>query len=81
MREVEVLGAAGEVRHHLADGGQPLVLHEVDADVEGDEVAVLVGVHAGRQLLEELGPQPRAGQVDLLKHEIFFVTFGNKIQY
>ena len=73
MREVEVLGAAGEVRDHLADGGQPLVLHEVDADVEGDEVAVLVRVHAGRQLLEELGPQPRAGQVDLLRNTKYFL--------
>ena len=73
MGQVEVFSSPWEVTNHVTDAGQPLVLHEVEADIEGDEVAVLVRLHAGRQLLEELGPQPRAGQVDLLRNTKYFL--------
>ena len=67
--EVDVPGAAGEVTEDGAEAGEAPVLHEVEAEVEGGQVAVLVGAHGARQLLEELPPHPRAGQVDLLQTE------------
>ena len=49
----EIPGAPRKVGQYIGDTNQPPILDKVEGDVEGVEVAVLVGAHCTCKPLEE----------------------------